>query len=222
MKAPFRLVLLLFAVSTILLQAQGTKTRDDAAKYSTHAQVGSLGLGADFWGHYIPMESSSIKADEYLVVEVALFAPPAARVAIHPGQFVLSVNGQRLMPQPVGLVTLGIVMPDMRDRGPRLITDTTVGPITASTGRDPVQPKFPGDSNPADIPVPTPPKPDDGLQKEPVDLVKLVRDAALPEGTHGTPISGYLFYAWPGKLKRIKHVEVEYTSSLGTAMLTLR
>jgi hypothetical protein len=223
MRESWRFALSLVAASLNLLQAQGTKTRDDPGKYSAHAQIGSLGLGADLWGHFTPLDGVTLKTDSYLVVEVALFAPANTKVAIDAGQFVLKVNGQRLLPQSPGLVTLGNVVPDMRERGPRLETDAGVGPVLISTGRDPVQPKFPGDSNPADIPLPPRSQTsDDGLQKDPVDPVKAVSNAALPEGSHATPISGYLFYPYMGKLKRVKHAEIEYTSAMGTASLSLR
>lgn len=221
MREPLRIAFVLVAVS-IGLSAQGTKTRDDAAKYSAHAQVGPVNIGADLWGHSIPIEGGFLRADNYLVVEVALFAPPNTKVAIDTGQFVLRVNGQRILPDSPGLVTIGNVDADFRERGPRLEADAQTGPLIVSTGRDPVQPKFPGDSNPADIPPPRRTQPSEGLQKEPVDPVKAVNEAALPEGSHATPIGGYLFYAWTGKLKRVKHVEIEYVSGLGTATLSLR
>lgn len=211
------------AVSLSLLHAQGTKTRDDPAKYSAHAKIGVVGIGADLWGHFIPLDTESLRTDEYLVVEVALFTSAGAKVAIDPAQFVLKINGQRLLPSSPGLVTLGIVDPDMRQRGPHLETDAQIGTGEISTGRDPTQPKFPGDSNPADIPLPRrAPSSDEGLQKEPIDPVKAVNATALPEGSHPTPISGYLFYAWTGKLKRVKHAVIEYTSPMGAATLTLR
>lgn len=216
------IVSLLFAFPISLLTAQGTKPREDPAKYSAHTQIGSIGFGADFWGHSVPIEDGALKTDSYLVVEVALFAPPSAKLVLSASQFVLKVNGQRLTPNSPGLGTIGSLIPDMRNRGPRLETQSGVGPITVSTGRDPAQPKFPGDSNPADIPLPPQTQPSDGIQKEPIDPVKAVSDAALPEGPHATPISGYLFYLWTGKLKRIKSAEIEYTGPIGTATLSLR
>lgn len=217
-----RIILSLLAASCSLL-AQGTKTRDDPAKYSAHAKLGTVGLGADLWGHFIPVDGGALKANSYLVVEVGLFAPASTKVVIDSGHFVLKVNGQRLVPDSPGLVTIGAMDPDMQERGPRLITDTQIGGGEISTGRDPTQPKFPGDSRPEDIPQPRRhPSTDDGIQAKPIDPVKAVNEGALPEGSHATPISGYLYYPWTGKLKRIKHVELEYSSPLGTATLTLR
>jgi hypothetical protein len=215
-KPLWRFALLLVAASLSLLQAQGTKTREDPGKYRAHAQIGSLGIAADLLGHYIPLEGTAIRTNNYLVVEVALFAPPNTKVAINSGQFALKVNGQLFLPQSPGLVTVGYVVPDMRERRSRLEADAGVGPVIVSAGRDPVQTKFPGDTNPADSPLP--PRSngsDDALQRDPVDPVKAVSNAALPEGSHATPISGYLFYAYTGKLKRIKHAEIEYTSPTG-------
>jgi hypothetical protein len=223
MKASWRFAVLFAAAAAGLLHAQGTKTRDDASKYSAHGQINSVSMGAALWGHYVPVDGVSFKTDEYLVVEVALFAPPSMKLDIDASQFVLTVNGQRLLPLAPGLATLRYVIPDMREPRPHLDSDAGVGPVTISTGRDPVQPKFPGDSNPANIPLPPRTQSsDDPLQRKPVDPVQAISNAALPEGRHGTPISGYLFYAYTGKLKRVKHVELEYNSRMGAATLSLR
>ncbi|MGC2660839.1 MAG: hypothetical protein WA324_23025, partial [Bryobacteraceae bacterium] len=162
-----RLVCGLVAASLSLLHAQGTKTRAEPGKYSAQAKLGEVRLGAELWGHYIPLDNGeTLKSYEYLVVEFAFFAPPDLKVSIDPSQFSLKFKAQRLLPTSAGLVTLGYVDPDMKERGPRLITDSEVGPVQISTGRDPVQQKFPGDSNPADTPLPRAPQrsSDDGLQ----------------------------------------------------------
>jgi hypothetical protein len=211
------------AVSLGALHAQGTKTRDDAAKYSAHAEMGPVTLAADFWGHGIPLDDGmNVNTRSYLVVEVALFAPPSSKLPISASQFTMKVNGQRLTAQSPGLVTVGMLIPDMRERGPRLETDEQVGPVAVSTGRDPVQAKFPGDNNPADRPRPPLGEPPAATTDKRLDPVKAVSDAALPEGSHATPISGYLFFAWPGKLKHVKQAEIEYKSEIGTATLSLR
>ena len=217
-----RRLLYLIAASLSLLDAQGTKTRDAATKYSAHAEVASVSVGADFWGHYIPLEGSSVKTDGYLVVEIALFPQPKAKVAVIADQFELIVNGQRLMPVSQGQVVLGLVMPEMRETGTRLEAEAGAGPVVVSTGKDPAQPRFPGDSNPAGNPQPPLNRSPEVQEKDPLNLEKAVANLALPEGSHAAPVSGYLFYAWPGKLKRIKHAEIEYSSPLGAAKLLLR
>ena len=224
MRRRFRLALMLIAASLGVLHAQGTKPREDAFKYAGRARLGPVALGADFWGHFIPLqEGETLRADSYLVVEIAVFAPATTKVDISSGQFTLKVNGQRILPDSPGLVTVAYMDPDMRERGPHIVADAQMGSGDISVGRDPTQPEFPGDSNPADIPPPRQhPSNDEGLQPAPVDPIKAVNEDALPEGNHATPISGYLFYPWRGKLKRIKHAEIEYTGPLGTAILTLR
>jgi hypothetical protein len=222
MRNPAQLALVSLAAFG-LLQAQGTKTRADAAQYSAHVELGSVTLAADFWGHGIPLEDGmDVKTQSYLVVEVAFFAPPSQKILLQPAQFTLKVNGQILTAQSAGLVTVGMLVPDMRERGPRVEADGQAGPATVSVGRDPTQPKFPGDNNPADIPRRLPGEAPATVTENRVDPVKAVSDAALPEGTHVAPLSGYLFFAWSGKLKHAKQVELEYKSELGTASLPLR
>jgi hypothetical protein len=52
--------------------------------------------------------------------------------------------------------------------------------------------------------------------------VKAVANAALPEGSHVTPVSGYLFYHYLGKLKAIKHAELIYSGPTGETTVVLR
>ncbi len=224
MRPAWRVALVLAVGSLGLVWGQGTKARDEEGKYTAHAQLSpTIKLGADFWGRVIPLEGANLRTESYLVVEVALFAPPGVKVSIDPGQFVLKANGQQLTPQSPGVVTIGMVNPEMREnRGPRLETDAGVGPVIVSTGRDPVQSRFPGDMPPNGVPVPRRGEPTSGMPQEPFDAAKAVADAALPQGAHSTPISGYLFFPWSGKLKKLKQVELDYSSPLGTATLALR
>lgn len=223
MKQAWRLLALL-VTSLGLVSAQGTKPLPEALKYAAHVDLSpTVKLGADFWGRVIPLDGVNLRTESYLVVEVALFAPPGAKLSIDPGHFALKANGQALMPQSPGVVTIGMVNPAMREnRGPRLETDASVGPVIVSTGRDPVQARFPGDIPPNGTPVPPRAEPSSGVPQEPFDAATAVAKAALPAGSHATPISGYLFFPWSGKLKKLKQLELDYTSPLGTAALTLR
>lgn len=215
--------LTLIAVVSLSLWAQGTSVREDAGKYGAHTQMGNVGLGADFWGTSMPVQDGALASNGHLVVEVAFFAPPNRKVAIKASEFILRVDGRRIYPDAPGSVTLGYAIPDYRQRGPRVEADGQAGPVIVSAGGDPTQRRFPGDNNPADIPLPPREQgTDPELRKDPIDPVKAVNDAALPEGLHATPISGYLFYAYRGKLKHIKKVELEYAGPLGTAALSLR
>jgi hypothetical protein len=217
--------MLLSIISAASLIAQGTKVRESVAAYPAQAQIGDVGIGADLIGHYLPLPHTTLYSNSYLVVEVALFAPPTEKVNISNGQFVLNINGRRLMPQSPGFVTLAYTVPDMRERTPHLEAGGGVGGVTIGTGANPTAPKFPGDPNPADYPrVPSrPPQSTPGDEEsENADPRKAILEVALPEGAHATPISGYLFYSFEGKLKRIKHAELEYSSSHGSASLALR
>lgn len=216
-------VAILLTGSLWVLQAQGTKTRPDPSEYSSQSEIGSLQIAADLLGHNISLNGLTLGAGNYLVVEVALFGPSNLKVPIDAAQFTLKVNGQRYAPVSPGVVTVGYLVPDMRQRGTRVETAVGAGPMIVTTGRDPNQPKFPGDTNPADKPFPRAPQTaDEDLRKDPIDPVKAVSDAALPEGLHATPVSGYLFYSYAGKLKSIRHAELEYSGPLGNALLALR
>lgn len=224
MTRAWRLMPLLVVASLGLARGQGTKPLDEAAKYAAHVELSpTVKLGADFWGRVIPLDGVNLRTESYLVVEVALFAPVGAKIGIDPGHFVLKANGQLLVPQSPGVVTISMVNPEMREnRGTRVEADAGVGPVVVSSGRDPVQSRFPGDMPPNGVPVPPRSEPSSGVPQETFDPAKAVADAALPRGPHSTPISGYLFFPWSGKLKRLKQVELDYSSDLGKATLLLR
>lgn len=217
--------MLLAVISTAPLVGQGTKVRESAALYPAHTQIGNIAVGADLIGHYVPLPHTTLYSNSYLVVEVALFAAPNDKVNIANGQFVLKINGHRLMPQSPGLITLDFAVPEMRERPPHIEAGGGLGGTTVGTGADPTAPKFPGDPNPQDYPrIPPRPRevPSGGEEVDDPSPAHGILQVALPEGEHATSIGGYLFYAFSGKLKRIKHAELEYSSPQGSATLALR
>jgi hypothetical protein len=64
--------------------------------------------------------------------------------------------------------------------------------------------------------------PSNGQVKKTQTPEDAVRTAELPQGIHALPIGGYLFFAYEGKLKKIKHAELHYKGPLGEATLKLR
>jgi hypothetical protein len=206
--------------ASLSLHAQGTKTRDNPSAYTAHAQFGSLAVAADLLGHFVPLENVTLETKGYLAVEVAFFAPAGTKIPIKTDQFVLKVNGRRLLPQPPKAVTLGYYFPDMRETHPRV--EGSAGDVNVAVGGQGPEPKFPGDANPANRPPP-PARDDTSLDTgQRLDAADAITRAALPEGSHAAPVSGYLFYAFDGKLKHVKHAELEYSSPAGTASLVLR
>jgi hypothetical protein len=225
-----RLFLSLLAAAAVLA-AQGTKPRDFPTQYTAHVKLASsasgssIWVGADFHGHFVNTGSANYETPRYLVVEVALFGPTGKKVDVDPAQFLLTVNGSTLTPQPPNLVSLTLKNPAFQER-PRLEAEGGVGGVTASTGQPPVSPRFPGDSDPTDNPVRLPRVDTDAsrgsVQDEPVDPAEAIQRVGLDPGQHTTPIAGLLFYAWEGKLKKIKSIKLEYSGPQGKATLDLQ
>lgn len=215
-----------FLAAAAALAAQGTKPRDFPAQYTAHVQLGTTWIGADFHGHFVNTGKASYETPRYLVVEVAVFVPSGKKVDVDPTQFLLTVNGRTLMPQPPNLVSLALKNPTFEEQRPHLETEADVGDVTASTGQPPLGPRFPGDNDPANNRMPLPRVDTDpsrgSVEQEHVDPADAIRRVGLEPGRHMTPVAGLLFYAWEGKLKKIKSLRLEYSSPHGTATLDLQ
>jgi hypothetical protein len=205
--------------------AQGTKTKENASQYYAHGQLDKGdSIGADFLGKFLPIRSATIYSDEYIFVEVALFGTTHSKADIRSSQFTLEVNGRTLLPQPPGMVTAEGNFPEMIAR-PKVILDGGIGPGQVEAGDTENKQRFPGD-DPAHTPNPVPQVSTDAsggqVERKPRDLTGAVNASVLPEGTQVLPVSGYLCFAYEGKLKKIKHAALEYKGPLGNVTLALR
>jgi hypothetical protein len=209
--------------------AQGTKAKENASQYYAHEQL-SQGdsIGADFLGKYLPIQGGAVYSDEYVFVEVALFAPAGVKLGtktdIEWSHFKLKVNGQSLTAQPPGMVTLEGNFPEMVAR-PQVILDGGAGNGQIEVGGTERKPRFPGDDpshTPRSVPRASTDASDGQVAPNTPDAGGAVKAAVLPEGAHTLPVSGYLYFVFEGKLKKIKHAELEYAGPLGKASLTLR
>jgi len=208
-----------------LSPGQGTRVKANAGQYFAHAALDKgYSIGADFLGKYLPVPGATVYSDEYIFVEVALFGEPGRKVDIQTGQFVLKINGRDLTPQPPGMVTLYDNFPEMVAR-PKIVLDGGTGNGEIQVGGTEAKHRFPGD-DPAHTPQGIPQASTDPSQgqvsksgKTPDEIVKA---SELPEGSHALPSAGYLFFVYEGKLKKIKHAELEYNGPLGSASLSLR
>ena len=227
--ALFRLALLGTAMTLCGsgLLAQGTKVRENTTRYLSHADLNNgASLGVDFLGHYIPTGQGAIETNDYIAVEVALFAPGHPRIAIHADQFQIRVNGHLLLPQAAGLILLDRSFPEMSTR-PRVEIEGGAGDADVKVGGIPRQQRFPGDDpdhTPNTRRVPQVPVDISGgqVKKAPETPEEQIRTTALPEGEHVLPLSGYLYFQFEGKLKKIKKLELEYKGPLGQAVISLR
>ena len=222
---PFPLASGAMCLLAALLPGQGTQVKENAGQYYAHANLDQgFSIGADFLGKYLPVRGATVYSDEYIFVEVALFGAPGRKIDIHSGQFSLKINGRDLKPQPPGIVTLNDNFPEMVAR-PQIVFDGGAGDGEVRVGGSETKPRFPGD-DPGHTPRQIPQASTDPSQgqapksgKAPNEVVKA---SELPEGSHALPLAGYLFFVFEGKLKKIKHAELQYKGPIGAATLTLR
>jgi hypothetical protein len=133
------------------------------------------------------------------------------------GHFSLRVNGrkQALSPQAPEFVAASLKYPDT-DCGRQAVA--ALGPVVLGAPR-PVE-RFPGDPNAQTTRLPQ----DDssGIDKPPpVKPEELAVQAALPEGEHHGPASGFLYFLYRGKLSHILSLELIFASPAGDSTLPL-
>ncbi len=182
------------ASATVVLAAavagQGTKPRADASAYEVQGAAGDLKIGADYLVHSIPASSGYLNADDYLIVEAAVFGPRAATIKLSLSDFVLRITG---VPKA---------------GTPKMIEAQSPSFAPSFTGRPRTSSPIPTSIN------------NSGVEKEPaVPFEKQVEQASLPAGEHKVPISGALFFPFKGKTVSIKSLELMYTGPAGKVTL---
>jgi len=211
-----RCILLLCAAA--LAFAQGTTPKPTPAEYPVHAEAGSIALGAEFMVHSFSQGEQTFIAQDYLVVDVALFPPKGEIVDVEPGKFSLRINGRKiaLMPQAPSMVAASLNHREWQ-QGPGATADAGIGGVGVGLGHPRQTAPFPG--APPEQRLPRPPRAPDadnpsGVQKEQVKPEELLVRAALPEGVHRGAVSGFLYFAHKGKTSSIKSLELLYEDAV--------
>lgn len=197
--------------------AQGTTPKEKPEDYPVHAQTKSAALGAEFMVHSFSAGEQSYFIKGFLVVEVALYPPKGQVADTHSGNFMLRVNGrkQELLPQPPAVVAAALAHPGW-NRQSGVAADAGAGPATVSVGR-PRPSEIPGVPMPGQRPSPSQVPRDDpsGLPaRERAKPETVALATALPEDSRPGPISGFLYFAWPGKTASIKSLELRYENAI--------
>jgi len=198
---------------TISAIAQGTKTRGDVKEYPATAEVQGATLGAESLGHNLSSEHGALFAADYLVVDVAVFPKGKVRVQFAASQFAARINGKKVLPDNAGMVAGSI---KYGEGG---------GPMTGGGGMGgQPAPRFPGDPN-GQSRAPKSPRVDTDdpnvPQRETLSVDEVVQRSALPEDPHSSPVSGFLYFPYTGKLKKVKSLEILYEGPYGEATLRL-
>jgi hypothetical protein len=182
----------------------GLPPRATPGDYQSHTQAGSVTLAAEFTGHSVPTPEAILSTEDYVIVEVGLFGPPDARLALTFGDFSLRVNGKKMATpaQPYGLVFESLKDPEWEP--PASASKSKTGIATGGQGQ--------GD------PPPVPPKMPIELKRA---MQQRVQKASLPEGERGLPEAGLLYFPYRGKADGIHTIELIYAGAAGKATLAL-
>ena len=219
---------LLFAA---VLWAEGTNPKDKPEEYRASAKLEGRTIAADyltrtFFGD-VQGKGQGFWTQDYLVVEVSVYSPSRDPQTIHAGSFTLRLNGkkQTLLPQSSNFVAASLRYPDWRMR-PTLQAGGGIGDAGVRVGGPPVTGRFPGDPRPSQRRLPNPPQaPQAGspVEQEPLKTAdQAALERALPEGERVPPVSGYLYFPYTGKVKKIKTLELLYQGPGGSATLKLK
>ncbi len=164
-------------------------------------------IAAEFTGHAVPTPEAPLSTDDYVVVEVAFFGPPGARVQLTPGDFSLRINGKKqgkpLPREPYEMVYKSLKDPQWQPPNQEEAKSKT----SFSTGGQK------DGSTPAPVHVPI------ELQRA---MQQHVQRAALPVGDRVLPVAGLIFFEHRGKTENIRSIELIYEGAAGKATLALQ
>jgi len=188
---------------------EGTPPKASASEYPITGRWANLELGADYLVHSFGTGEQMYLAENYLVVEIAMFPPKGDSVSVEYGAFSLRINGkkQALFPLEPGIAAHNLNRRDpYQSRGP--MADIGLGGIGVGTGGQRGGSQVPG--GPQDRRLPTPPRAqgnDDDL-KPVVRAEDILLRTALPAGTFKGPVSGFLYFPYSGKASGVKTAEL--------------
>jgi hypothetical protein len=202
----------------------GTETRAKATDYPASCQVGDIWLAGEYLSRFVAAGGESYPAGPFLVVEVAIFTGEGKTVTAEPSNFRLRINGATRELPADGAANVAAAMRNPQynqdSRGPEASAGTGAGGV--GMGRPLPTERFPGDRtrNPSP-PVQT--REEVGAPKKgPAEGAEAAVQLAFTAGPVRRSRSGLLYFAWDGKTKGIKKIELLYEGEAGKTVLTLR
>jgi hypothetical protein len=199
----------LLVLSTALAFAQGTKPKPAATEYDVHGQAGSLDIGAEYMVHSFSAGEQMFIAEDYLVVEVALY--PLMKddpITVDLKDFKLRLNHKTVLPadQPAQAAA-SLTRSPWSARPQRGMSEGIgAGPLGIPIGQ---QPGGPPVQRPA---PPRAPQADPGsdVPREIVRPDEVLMNTALPQGAQKGRIAGFIYFPYRGKTSSIKALDLEF------------
>lgn len=189
-------------------EIRGLPPRAAPSDYQAQAKAGTLTIGAEFAGHFVPTPEGNLTTEDYVVVETGIFGPPEAHVTLLPGDFSLRVNGKKaaLPSQPYAMVIKSLKDPEWE---PPAAESSSKSKTSISSGGGNSQSKDP--PPPVHIPIEVQRAMQQRLQK-----------ASLPGGDRALPIAGLIFFRYSGNAQGIHSLELDYSGPAGNVTMELR
>lgn len=179
-------------------------TRDKATDYPAHAESAHVAIGAEYLVHSFSNGRQTFFVPGYLVVDTAVY--PHGPLKLSPTNFKLVMN------EKTGLSA----------QAPNMVAYTLKNVGGLDYGQRQGGSQFPGDTRGAPLPQPTQAPDPAHPERDPNETVDsaLLR-TALNEGEVHTPQSGYLYFPFDGKTKKIKSLDLVYTDDSGALTIKL-
>jgi hypothetical protein len=193
------------ASSEALRRAGGLPPRAAPGDYQLRIPVGKMTLAAEFMGHGVPtLEGGPYTTDDFLIVEVALFGAPGAKLVVSYQDFSLRVNGKKM---PLPAAPYLEVFKSLKDPDWEPPNKDEGGKTSFNTGG----------GNTSD-----PPR----LEHMPIErqraMQQRVMKVSLGEGDRALPQAGLLFFEYHGEVDKIRNMELIYNGPAGKATLALQ
>ncbi len=186
-------------------EIKGVPPRATPADYQAHAKAGAVTVAADFQAHAVPTPQATFDSEDYVVVEVAFFGPPDARLKLSIDDFSLRINDKKtpLTSKPFGMVFSSLKDPSWEPPESAESKSKTGINTGGNAGQD---------STPVVVHMPFP------LQRA---MEQKVQKAALEQGDRALPQAGLIFFSYHGKEKGIRSLELTYSGPAGKALMKL-
>jgi hypothetical protein len=194
-------------------------TRSKVSDYPAHTKMPSMEIGVEYLLNSIPLDKGMYLAKDHLVLDVAIFPSTPAGINISASQFTLRVNNKTILyTDSPGAVASSLKYPDWQTR-PTMTAEARAGNGSVILGAPPPVARFPGDrraDRPASVPrVPEPPNPTGQPKAADQPIETQMAIAALPEGPSEKLVKGLLFFAFSGKTKSIRSLDLIYEGGEG-------
>jgi hypothetical protein len=195
-------------------EGTGIPPRATPGDYQAHAAAGTVTIGAEFRGHYVPTDEGTYTTEDYVMVEVGLYGPPGAKLTLSVNDYSLRVNGKKapIPSQPYAVIFESLKDPEMEppSSANKSESKTSVGHGGRASG---TAGEIPSNLPPPPVHIPI------EVQRA---MQQRVRKASLGEGDRALPQAGLIFFSYHGKTKGIHSIELIYEGAAGKAAMALQ